>query len=497
MSGTTTLRIANPVLETGSRASLLALQERRLLAQVRRCAARIPFYRERWPKAGAVTSLAAFKDLIPFTAKPDFLGSDDTVMTDRLARPGSRPYALHLTSGTTGLGQEVHTLTRYDQEASASTWVYQARWAGLEPGDSVFYTFPVGLQTGGLWSSHASDRMASLGFHMGPYSTDKKVDYMLRFRPHGLIASPAYLTQLQANLQDRGVHPRDALPNLKALFIAGESYTVDWATRATDYWGATLSEWYGSMQGGLNQCFSCERGVVPGGARGCLHSMEHRILCEVLDPDTGEQVEPGEEGEMVITSLYKEGFPVIRFRTGDRVRYLGLTCPCGRPFASIEAGNHRPLRRHDEDTRPKPVAGSGGPHRLRRRRHRGVCRDRVNRRSRPGNRRFGDRVQPLGFNATRRPGRPRFGAGRCAPGEAERTDGRDRGALSQPAPVRIQGAALDRYAPPGPQLRPLREGVRTPRCRCSWKTTRRWRQAIVGPAQAARWAKATSCCSAA
>jgi phenylacetate-CoA ligase len=339
------LRIANPIMETGSRASLLALQERRLLAQVRRCAARIPFYRNRWPKADAVTSLAAFKDLIPFTAKPDFLGSDDTVMTDRLARPGSRPYALHLTSGTTGLGQEVHTLTRYDQEASASTWVYQARWAGIEPGDAIFYTFPVGLQTGGLWSSHASDRMASLGFHMGPYATDKKVDYLLRFRPHGLIASPAYLTQLQANLQNRGLHPQDVLPNLKALFIAGESYTIDWATRATEYWGATLSEWYGSMQGGLNQCFSCERGVVPGGARGALHCMEHRILCEVLDPDTGEQVAPGGEGEMVITSLYKEGFPVIRFRTGDRVRYLGMSCPCGRPFASIEAGT---IARYDD-----------------------------------------------------------------------------------------------------------------------------------------------------
>jgi phenylacetate-CoA ligase len=144
---------------------------------------------------------------------------------------------------------------------------------------------------------------------------------------------------------DRGVRPQDVLPNLKALFIAGESYTIDWATRATEYWGATLSEWYGSMQGGLNQCFSCERGVVPDGARGALHCMEHRILCEVLDPDTGEQVAPGGEGEMVITSLYKEGFPVIRFRTGDRVRYLGMSCPCGRPFASIEAGT---IARYDD-----------------------------------------------------------------------------------------------------------------------------------------------------
>ncbi len=339
-------RVVNPALELASRQELLDLQARRLVSQVRRCYERIPFYRKRWPAAAAnLSSLEQFQAIIPFTAKPDFLGSDEEVLSERLARPGSRPFSFHLTSGTTGLGQEVHALTRLDQEGSASSWVYHAHWAGLELGDSVFYTFPVGMQTGGLWSSHASDRMASLGFHTGPYSTERKVDYMLRFRPNAMIASPAYLTQLQAVLERRGAAPREALPNLKALFIAGESYTLEWAARSLDFWDANISEWYGSMQGGLNQCISCEYGIVSDGGRGQLHSMEHRILCEVLDPETNEQVAPGEEGEMVITSLYKEGFPVIRFRTGDRVRYLGVTCPCGRPFAAIEAGT---IARYDD-----------------------------------------------------------------------------------------------------------------------------------------------------
>ncbi len=346
MTAAPSLRIVNPALELASRPDLLRLQTRRLSAQIRRCYERIPFYRKRWPQAAAdITSYEQFRDVIPFTSKPDFLGGDDEMHADRLARPGSRPYALHLTSGTTGLGQEAHPLTRFDQEASASTWVYQAAWAGLELGDSVFYTFPVGMQTGGLWSSHASDRMASMGFHMGPYSTERKVDYMLRFRPHGLIASPAYLTQLQAVLERRGVDPRAALPNLKAIFIAGESYTLDWAARSQDFWGANLSEWYGCMQGGLKQAISCEHGVAPGGRRGVLHSMEHRMLCEVLNPDTDEPVPPGEEGELVISALYREAFPVIRFRTGDRVRFLGASCPCGRPFAGIEAGT---VARYDD-----------------------------------------------------------------------------------------------------------------------------------------------------
>ena len=346
MSAAPHLRIVNPALELASRQDLLRLQTRRLTAQVRRCYERIPFYRKRWPAAAAnLASYEQFRDVVPFTSKPDFLGSEAEMFADRLARPGSRPYSLHLTSGTTGLGQEVHPLTRFDQEASASTWVYQARWAGLELGDSIFYTFPVGMQTGGLWSSHASDRMASLGFHMGPYSTERKVDYLLRFRPNGMIASPAYLTQLQAVLERRGVDPREALPNLKALFIAGESYTLDWAARSLEFWGANISEWYGCMQGGLNQAISCEHGIAPDGRRGVLHSMEHRMLCEVLHPDTNEPVSPGEEGELVISALYREAFPVIRFRTGDRVRFLGTSCPCGRPFAGIEAGT---IARYDD-----------------------------------------------------------------------------------------------------------------------------------------------------
>ena len=341
-----TLRIVNPAIETASRKDFLALQERRLIAQVKRAFERVPYYRNRLPRQVAnLSSLAEFRELVPFQSKADLLSESDDALNRQLAEPCSELVSMHMTSGTTGLGQEVHPLTRLDVEAMGSTWVYQAHWAGLNLGDSVVHTFPVGMQTGGLSSFPMADRMASLFFQFGPYATEKKVDYLLKFKPNALIISPAYLTRLQAIFEERNISPRQGMPNFKSVFIAGESYTEDWAERSMEFWGCNISEWYGLMQGGLNLCFSCEHGVLPDGKRGHLHAMEHRVLCEILHPGSNEPVEPGEGGELVATTLFREAFPIMRFRTGDRVRLMPEPCSCGRPMMSIEAGT---VARYDD-----------------------------------------------------------------------------------------------------------------------------------------------------
>ena len=340
-----TLRVINPAIENASRQELLDLQERRLVAQVLRAYQCVPYYRNRLPKeAATISSLAEFRAIIPFQSKADLLVAQGNLLTEQVARPGSQVVSMHMTSGTTGLGQEVHPLTKLDVEAMGSTWVYQAHWAGLRLGDSIFYTFPVGMQTGGLSSFPMAERMSSLFFQTGIYATEKKVDYLLSYKPNALIVSPAYLTRLQAIFEERKLNPREVLPNFKAIFIAGESYSEDWARRSIDFWGANISEWYGLMQGGQNLCFSCESGILPNGERGHLHAMEHRALVEVLHPGTNDPVEPGEEGELVATTLFREAFPILRFRTGDRVRLMP-PCSCGRPMMSIQAGT---VARYDD-----------------------------------------------------------------------------------------------------------------------------------------------------
>jgi phenylacetate-CoA ligase len=342
----TSRRMVNPQIEELSRQELLALQERRLVAQVRRAYERIPFYRKNWPKeAATLSSMAEFLEIIPFQSKQDLLVEQEQMMSERVAQPGSQVVSVHMTSGTTGLGQEVHPLTRLDVEAMGSTWMYQAHWAGLQLGDAICYTFAVGMQTGGLSSFPMAERMASRFHQMGPYSTEKKADYLLLYQPHAFIISPAYLTRMQAIFEERGLQPHQALPQLKAIFIAGESYTVEWAERSMAFWGVNISEWYGLMQGGLNLCFSCETGILQNGQRGHLHAMEHRMVCEILRPGTNDPVEPGEEGEFVATSLFREAFPIFRFRTGDRVKRMASVCSCGRSMMSIEAGT---VARYDD-----------------------------------------------------------------------------------------------------------------------------------------------------
>lgn len=337
-------RVVNPSLELIAREELDRLVEARLVAQVRRCYERIPFYRRRWPaEAAQVRTLDDFRRLIPFVSKKDML--DESEAGDRLAVPPSELFQFHLTSGTSGLGQEMHPLTYADYESMGSTWIYQTYWAGLEPGDRIAFTFQVGLQTGGLAGCVVGERTGLLSIQLGPYGTDAKVDHLLRFQPQGLVATPAYLTRIGGELERRGLQPKEALPSLRALFIAAESYSLAWAERTQERWGCRLSEWYGTMQGLVNAAISCELGVVHDGARGGLHLMEHRIFFEVLHPGTDEPVAPGEEGEIVKTMLFRQAFPLIRFRTNDRARLLSRRCACGRPFRMIEAGT---IARYDD-----------------------------------------------------------------------------------------------------------------------------------------------------
>jgi phenylacetate-CoA ligase len=338
-------RVITAALERIPREELLRIQEQRLLAQVRRCYDQVPFYRDRWsPDVQRCRSLAEFKALVPFTSKQDFVGP--TVgLNERIAGNANRVFEYHLTSGTSGLGQESHPLTVFDTEAQVAGWIFLSHWAGLEPGDRVAYTFPIALQQGGLWSIKAGEKLGYVGVQLGHYGSKEKLEHLLRFLPHGLVISPSYLSHLAALCSERGLDPLKELQQLKAVFIAGENYTKEWVTETESFWGCRVAEWYGLMQAGTNVAVSCERGLLPDGERGCLHLMEHRVLCEVLQPGSDEEVEPGEDGELVVTSLFREAFPVVRFRSNDRVRRSEVDCPCGRPFASIEAGT---VARYDD-----------------------------------------------------------------------------------------------------------------------------------------------------
>jgi phenylacetate-CoA ligase len=337
-------RVLNPAVERLDRAAVLRLQLCRVRAQLSRAKATVPFYRDRWSfDPETVTSLDHLRDNVPTTSKADFL-SGQPEDNGRVSE-GTMLFQHHMTSGTTGLGQETHPLSAADHEALGAGWHYQAYWAGLEKGDKICFTWPIGLQTGGLSTGISSQRMGLEPIQLGPYSSEDKLRYMEKFQPQALVASPSYLSHLKYLIEATGTTPRKAFPHLKTLFIAGESYPLSWAEDAQETWGATVSEWYGLMQGGFNQAISCETGVILDGGRGALHHLDHRLLAEVLDVETGLPAQPGAAGEVVLTTLTRDAFPIIRFRTGDKVTILERPCPCGRPFLCLEAGT---VARYDD-----------------------------------------------------------------------------------------------------------------------------------------------------
>lgn len=344
-SSSLNVRHWNGRIETLSPAELRKLQEARLRSLLERVQAKNPFYQAHFRRHGVdasrIRSLEEFSEKIPFVTKKDLI--DDQAASPpygtRMAAPQDEIAAVVLTSGTSGRGREVHCYTFADLERSTAQFDYLLHWQGIDPGERFFHTIPVGLELGGVWYKRGAERHGLNYFNVAKYDTDTRIDYMLRFAPHLLMTSVAYLNRLTVVCRERDMWPREAFPDLKAISIGGEAHGVEWAREMEEVWGAKLHERFGSTQSGGTHMFTCEAGVHDGDARSMLHNLGHKAIAEVIDPETGKHVGPGEEGELVVTCLYMESFPSVRFRMGDRVRYLPHThCRCGRPFDGVECG---------------------------------------------------------------------------------------------------------------------------------------------------------------
>ena len=210
---------------------------------------------------------------------------------------------------------------------------------GWSRGDRLLLTIPYGLTMAGPFGIKAAELAGVVPVYAGGLGAAEKLDLVERFAVAAIWATPTYLRRLMAVAGERGLRPDRDLPVLKALVISGEPWLTEWAAQLEAFWGVPLFEMYGSTQTTGSTLLTCERGVLPGGDRGVLHNLDHRVHLEVLDPDTFEAVGVGEQGEAVVTDLVNTGFPCIRFRTGDLVTYLGrAACPCGRALTQLRCG---------------------------------------------------------------------------------------------------------------------------------------------------------------
>ncbi len=246
------------------------------------------------------------------------------------------------TSGTSGQGMAVYALGPADIEAIIRTEAVGFLWAGVREGTRVLFTLPIGMTAAGLWYSAALRAIGANVFSVGPYPTERKVELLRQFQPEVIVGTPSYVQRLAVACEDAALPPETS--SVQTLIVAGQAFSLPWARAIETRWGANLYEQYGCTERAI--AWTCPGGVIKGDALGVLHFPPEAGYYEVIDPESGEPVGHGEIGELVITPFGADASPLIRYATGDRVRWMAPgACPCGRPLAGIAAGE---VERYDD-----------------------------------------------------------------------------------------------------------------------------------------------------
>ena len=322
----------DPTLETLEAAALRAHQWRRVQALARAAVGANPFWTAKWRAAGLASAedLRGWDDFagLPLTSKRE-LAEDQAahgLFGTNLTYPLERYVRVHQTSGTTGAPLRWLD-TQESWEWWAHCWGFVLAAAGVRRGDRAFVPFSFGLFVG-FWAGFEGARaLGALAIPGGGQDSPTRLATMETLGATVLVCTPSYALHLLQVARERGVDPA-ALP-VRITVHAGEPgagipsvrarIEAGWGARAFDHAGMTEMGAYG---------YECE-------AQAGLHVNESEFVAEVIDPATGA---PAEEGELVLTNLGRLGSPLIRYRTGDRVRRASAPCACGRTFARLEGG---------------------------------------------------------------------------------------------------------------------------------------------------------------
>ncbi len=314
-------------IEHASRDEIVALQLARLRDTLHRAYRHVAHYRESFDAAGVhpddvreLSDLARF----PFTTKKDLR---DHYPFGLFAVPREEVVRIHASSGTTGKPTVVG-YTQRDVDTWADLVARSIHAAGGRRGDIVHVAYGYGLFTGGLGAHYGAERLGCTVIPMSGGQTEKQVQLIVDFRPDLIMVTPSYMQVIVEELERQGVDARST--SLRVGIFGAEPWTeamrVDIERRAgldaVDIYG--LSEVMGP--GVASECIESKDGPV---------IWEDHFLPEIVDPETGELLPDGVEGELVFTSLTKEALPIVRYRTRDLTRLLPPTSRAFRRMGKI------------------------------------------------------------------------------------------------------------------------------------------------------------------
>ena len=313
--------------ECMSREDLGQLQLERLQSTLYRVATHVPFYRQKFKELKVdPDGFRALSELtsLPFTTKQDLR---DNYPYGLFAVPLREVVRVHSSSGTTGQATVVG-YTQNDLKTWANLIARILTAAGVTNDDVVQIAFGYGLFTGGFGMHYGAERVGASVIPISSGNTKRQIQIMQDFRTTALICTPSYALVLADAMEEMGINTSSL--SLKYGLFGGEPWSEAMRHEIQNKLGIIATDNYGLSEimgpGVAGECRECNG----------LHLNEDHFLCEIINPETLDPVRPGEIGELVITTLTKEAFPVIRYRTRDLTRIIEEPCPCGRTLRRMQ-----------------------------------------------------------------------------------------------------------------------------------------------------------------
>ncbi|HIZ56856.1 MAG TPA: phenylacetate--CoA ligase [Firmicutes bacterium] len=311
------------------------LQAERLHDMVRRCYENVPFYRSLLDQNGIrPDDIRSVDDLhkLPFTTKKDFR---DNYPYGLFAVPREELARVHASSGTTGK-QTVVGYTSKDLDDWATDVARMIAAIGGKKSDFIHVSYGYGLFTGGLGLHYGGEKFGATVIPAATGNTERQIDILRDFGSNILACTPSYAMYIGESIRKMGIDPK-TLP-LRAGIFGGEPWTDGMREKIEELLDIKAYDIYGLSEiMGPGVSFECE-------AKNGLHVNEDHYIPEIIDPETGEVLPDGEQGELVFTCISKQALPLIRYRTRDVAAITHEKCSCGRTLVRMS----KPCGRTDD-----------------------------------------------------------------------------------------------------------------------------------------------------